>query len=75
MNAITQEQQGALELVEIIDLKWLLAREGHHVHVERVQRDADYAAHCIALARRSSSPEVRAAAERLERRRAGARPA
>ena len=34
-------------LVEIIELKWLLAGEGIHIHVERLQNDPAYA--CRAL--------------------------
>ena len=32
MNAIFKTQSQPLELVEIIDLKWMLAHEGHRVH-------------------------------------------
>lgn len=32
-----------LSLVEIVELKWLLAGQGVHVHVEKLQNDAEYA--------------------------------
>ena len=65
MNAIFQAQSQPLELVEIIDLKWLLAHEGHHVHVERLQSDRAYATEVLGLAARSTSAALRAAAVRL----------
>ena len=43
-------------LVEIIELKWLLAGEGFHVHVERLQTDRDYARQ--ALHRAQASPNA-----------------
>jgi hypothetical protein len=65
MNAIFQPPSEPLELVEIIDLKWLLAHEGHHVHVERLQSDRAYAAEVLDLAARSTSAALRATAVRL----------
>jgi hypothetical protein len=53
--------------VEVIDLKWLLAGEGHRVHVERLLADPAYARACLALADASASEAVRAAAGRLRR--------
>ena len=67
-NAHPHAESRKLELVDIIDLKWLLAREGHHVHVERLQTDASYAGECLAIAARSPSEAVRRAAERLRQR-------
>jgi len=52
-------------LVDIIDLKWLMAHEGHQVHVERLQADPVYAASCLAIAAASSSAALRAAAARI----------
>lgn len=65
MNAIPDPSSPALGLVEIIELKWLLAREGHHLHVERLQCDPAYACQCLALAEASPSPALRAVAARL----------
>ncbi|MDP1532038.1 MAG: hypothetical protein Q8N44_09535 [Rubrivivax sp.] len=68
MNALSTDERQALQLVEIIDLKWLLAGEGHRVHVERLQTEPDYARECLALAAASASEAVRAAALRLQAR-------
>jgi len=58
----------ALQLVEIIELKWLLAGEGIHIHVERLQKDPDYARRALDEAAASASPALRAAALRLRSR-------
>ena len=65
MNAMTSQERQSLDLVDIIDLKWLMAREGHHVHVERLQRDPAYATTCLALAATSPNEATQAAARRL----------
>lgn len=65
MNPSPSEPCQALELVDIIDFKWLMAREGHHIHVERLQRDACYARACVALAADSAIAALRDAARRL----------
>jgi len=65
MNAIFKTQSQPLELVEIIDLKWMLAHEGHRVHVERLQADGAYALEVLGLAARSPNAALRAAAARL----------
>jgi hypothetical protein len=67
MNAMTSQERQSLDLVDIIDLKWLMAREGHHVHVERLQRDPAYASTCLALAATSPNEATQAAARRLRR--------
>lgn len=72
MNVIFRAPSQPLELVDIIDLKWLLAREGHHVHVERLQSDAVYALEVLGLAARSSNAALQAAAVRLSARLAAA---
>lgn len=59
---------GSLPLVEIIELKWLLAGEGIHIHVERLQRDAAYALRALDQAAASASPTLRATALRLRGR-------
>jgi hypothetical protein len=65
MNASTQGERLALQLVDIIELKWLLAREGIHLHVERLQCDPAYARQLLACAAGSPNPAVCAAAGRL----------
>jgi hypothetical protein len=57
-----------LPLVKIIELKWLLAGEGVFVHVERLQRDQDYARQTLDQAATSASPALRAAALQLRSR-------
>lgn len=68
MNASSASEQGALGLVEIVELKWLLSGEGMHVHVERLQSDHDYACRCLEAAGRSANPAVRQVALRLRTR-------
>jgi hypothetical protein len=67
MNTFSPSEQQAVQLVDIIDFKWLMVGDGHHVHVERLQKDAGYAARCLAIAAKSPNEAVRMAALRLER--------
>ena len=53
-------------LLEIIELKWLLAGHGVRLHVERLQADRAYAQQVLALAAASSNGALRAAAVRLQ---------
>ena len=55
-------------LVEIIELKWLLAGEGIHIHVERLQNDSAYACRALDKAATSANPTLRATALRLRNR-------
>ena len=55
-------------LVDIIELKWLLAGEGIHIHVERLQTDPAYACRALDEAAASASPTLRATALRLRNR-------
>ena len=48
MNSFVPPEREALTLVDIIQFKWLMSREGHHVHVERLQNDPAYARQCLA---------------------------
>lgn len=57
-----------MDLIEIIDLKWMLAGEGIRIHVERVQNDPVYAAACLGQAARSTNPALRRLAVRLSDR-------
>lgn len=54
-------------LLEIIELKWLLAGQGVHVHVERLQSDPEYAREVLARAEAAGPPALREAAARLRR--------
>lgn len=55
----------ALSLVEIIDFKWLMAGDGHRVHVERLQGDPAYACACLQQGATSTIPALRECARRL----------
>lgn len=55
----------ALQLVDVIDLKWLMAGMGHRVHVERLIADPGYAKHCLSLASAAPGAELREAAARV----------
>lgn len=60
-----QSQADPVPLVEIIELKWLMAGEGLRVHVERMQTDAVYAQRTLALAEASPHAALRRLAARL----------
>ncbi len=68
MNAVDTHPTQMPPLVEIIELKWLLAGEGVYIHVERLMSDADYASQALARAAASTSPTLRAVAARLQGR-------
>lgn len=68
MNALSHRETQALSLVEIIDLKWLLAGEGLHLHVERLQRDPVYARQLLDAAAQSTNTALRDVAARVRRR-------
>ena len=68
MNASSTSENQALQLVDIVDLKWMLAGEGLHVHVERLQSDPAYARECLLTAARSSNPTLRGVAAALRAR-------
>ena len=67
MNALSHRETDALALVEIIDLKWLLAGEGLHLHVERLQRDPAYARGVLDAAAASGNAALLAVAMRVRR--------
>lgn len=52
-------------LVEIVELKWLLAGHGVRLHVERLQADREYARQVLTLAAALPNVALRAAARRL----------
>jgi hypothetical protein len=60
--------EGLLPLVEIIELKWLLAGHGVHIHVERLQRDPAYARQALTEAASHEPSALRAVAQRLLQR-------
>jgi hypothetical protein len=68
MNLSTPVEMSALQLVDIVDLKWMLAGEGLHVHVERLQSDPGYAQQCLLAAERSCNPTLRQVATRMRAR-------
>jgi predicted DNA-binding protein (UPF0251 family) len=68
MNVSSLTEQSALRLVDIVELKWMLAGEGLHVHVERLQSDPDYARECLVAAERSGNATVRQVASKLRAR-------
>ncbi len=55
----------AQALVRVIELKWLLAGEGCHLHVERMLHDPGYARDALDRAAASRHAALRAAALRL----------
>jgi len=65
MPTVTSPEPCAASLVEIIDFKWLMAGDGHRVHVEHLQTDRDYACACLALASGSRVKALRDTAARL----------
>lgn len=67
MNALSHRETEALALVEIIDLKWLLAGEGLHLHVERLQKDPAYARGILDAAALSGNAALRAVAVRVRK--------
>jgi hypothetical protein len=68
MKTATLSEMAPLQLVDIVQLKWLLAGEGLHVHVEKLQSDPEYAAACLGAAERSSNATLRHAASVLRTR-------
>jgi hypothetical protein len=65
MNCVSNLEYRALELVDVVDFKWLMAHEGHHVQVERLESDRDYACQCFAVAAASPVAALNRAARRL----------
>jgi hypothetical protein len=55
----------SVALVEIVELKWLLAGEGLRLHVERLQSDPEYARRILAAAETSKNEALRAVAVRV----------
>lgn len=57
-----------MALVEIVELKWLLAGMGLRLHVERLQSDPEYARRILEVAQASKNEALRKAAARVRRR-------
>ncbi len=68
MNALTQVPHQMYSLLEVVQLKWLLAGEGVHLHVERLMSDPAYAEQALQRAARSTNPTLRTMAVRLSTR-------
>lgn len=68
MNATCPAEALPTPLVEVVELKWLMAGEGVRIHVEHMLDDEAYASSVLERALRSASPALRAAAERLRLR-------
>jgi hypothetical protein len=54
-------------LVDIIELKWLLAGHGLRIHVEQLQQDPEYARRTLDCAASAASPVLREVAARLRK--------
>ena len=65
MNAVPHREINAL--VDLVDLKWLLAGEGFHLQVERLQNDPGYADLVFEAAARSRHAILRHVAARVRR--------
>ncbi|WP_284616538.1 hypothetical protein [Aquabacterium humicola] len=52
-------------LVDWVDLKWLMAAEGHCVDLDRLTSDPLYASRCCELAQASPQAALRRLAKRL----------
>lgn len=65
MNPVPVGQAPRNCLVEIIELKWLLAGHGVQVHVERLQNDPEYARRTLDRAAAVPNAALREAAARL----------
>jgi hypothetical protein len=65
MKTALPAEPDPVALVEIIELKWLMAGEGLRVHVERLQAEPAYAQQTLALAEASSHGALRQLAGRL----------
>jgi len=68
MTITLPSQDQSQDLVDIIDFKWLLAKDGLRVHVERLQSDPVYARDCLDKADASPRDAVRACSARLRAR-------
>jgi hypothetical protein len=52
-------------LIDLVDFKWLMAGEGHVVHLERLQSDPAYALQCLQRGLVAQCEPLRFSAQRL----------
>jgi hypothetical protein len=52
-------------LIDLVDFKWLMAGEGHIVHLERLQSDPVYALQCLQRGLVAQCEPLRFSARRL----------
>ncbi|MBI5255638.1 MAG: hypothetical protein HY855_03995 [Burkholderiales bacterium] len=62
-----RDTRSRAQLIDWIDFKWLMASEGCHLDVERLQRDHGYAQHWVAFALQSPTALLRRVALKLQR--------
>jgi hypothetical protein len=60
-----REGHGFPGLIDLVDFKWLMAAEGHPVHLERLQADRGYAQQCLQCALATGSQTLQRCAARL----------
>jgi len=65
MTTTIEHAVPVLNVVDLVDFKWLMAGEGHHIDVARLQTDVAYARGCLALAGGSTSAVMRRVAVQL----------
>lgn len=58
--------EGFPSLIDLVDFKWLMAAEGHSVHLERLQSDDTYARACLQRALAGRGETLRWCAARLD---------
>ncbi len=58
--------EGFPTLTDLVDFKWLMAAEGHPVHLERLQSDGAYARACLQRAFACRGETLRWCAARLD---------
>jgi len=64
---VFQTVDGFPSLTDLVDFKWLMAAQGHPVHLERLQSDGAYARESIRRATGSGGETLRWSAARLDR--------
>jgi hypothetical protein len=52
-------------LIDLVDFKWMMAGEGHVVHLERLQSDPVYALQCLQRGLAARCEPLRLSAQRL----------
>ncbi len=67
VNTLTHPTADSGCLLEIIELKWLLAGHGMRIHVEQLLHDPEYARHTLDCAASTSNPVLCEVAARVRR--------